>query len=302
MLCDVVYAIGLILAAKFGLSKFVDNAESEGFKLFRKVVYISSIAALVCGLLTGNYLGDFNQLIGIESLALSRQVSEVLQNPMSFILISLVIGIVHVNIGHVLGFIKGIKDKEKGVMPNKIGIFLLQICGIPVIMHSMFGANIPFLNDQAYSIMMYILIASIVLIIISSVMQKGAFLGGIFWIFDLTGLLGDIMSYARLAGVGLATFYLGSVFNMMGSLLSNMISSLLPNIGGIIAGVIVMVIILIAGHALNLILSSLTGFIHSIRLCFVEFLFKFFEGGGQEYGPFRLKGRAPIMVKEGTMK
>jgi V/A-type H+-transporting ATPase subunit I len=43
-------------------------------------------------------------------------------------------------------------------------------------------------------------------------------------------------------------------------------------------------------------LSAITCFVHSLRLCFVEFLFKFYEGGGRAYSPFRLKSR-PVFVK-----
>ena len=118
-------------------------------------------------------------------------------------------------------------------------------------------------------------------------------------IFDLTGILGDIMSYARLAGVGLATFYLASAFNMLAKLFSEeLFPNMVPGVAGVIIGSIIGIGILIFGHMLNLVLSVVTGFIHSLRLCFVEFLFKFYEGGGREYSPFKLKKRisAPILT------
>ena len=113
--------------------------------------------------------------------------------------------------------------------------------------------------------------------------------------FDITGLLGDVMSYARLAGVGLATFYLASTFNMMAELFSEMI----PGVIGTIIGTIIGIVILIFGHVINMVLTAITGFMHSLRLCFVEFLFKFYEGGGREYSPFRLKKRVtePVTIK-----
>jgi V/A-type H+-transporting ATPase subunit I len=95
------------------------------------------------------------------------------------------------------------------------------------------------------------------------------------------------MSYARLAGVGLATLYLASAFNMLAELFSN----LLPGGAGAIIGAILGIGILVFGHMLNLVLGVITGFIHSLRLCFVEFMFKFYEGGGREYSPFKLKKR-----------
>ena len=55
-------------------------------------------------------------------------------------------------------------------------------------------------------------------------------------------------------------------------------------------------IILIIGHMVNLLLGVLTGFIHSLRLCFVEFLLKFYEGGGTEYSPFKLRTRMSVVV------
>jgi V/A-type H+-transporting ATPase subunit I len=137
----------------------------------------------------------------------------------------------------------------------------------------------------------YFLIAGVLLVIISSIIQSGG-LGVMLWLFDITGLLGDVMSYARLAGVGLATFYLASTFNMMAGLFSEMI----PGVVGTIIGAILGVIILIFGHAINMVLTAITGFMHSLRLCFVEFLFKFYEGGGREYSPFRLKKRATVPV------
>jgi V/A-type H+-transporting ATPase subunit I len=64
----------------------------------------------------------------------------------------------------------------------------------------------------------------------------------------------------------------------------------------LIAGTLIFILVLLLGHILNLALSGITCFVHSLRLCFVEFLFKFYEGGGRPYSPFRLKAR-PVFVK-----
>ena len=292
MVGDVVYALGILLLGRFLLVKFTDNPESEGFRLFQKLIYISGSVALLIGLLTGTYLGDFYEFFGIESLAIVEWVKKTLQDPISFIMLALIIGFIHVNIGHVLALIRGIKERTKGVLLGKIGIFTLQICGIPCLMHNLLQVDIPLLNAQVLSALGYILMLSIVLIVVSSIIQQGAFMGSIFWIFDISGLFGDIMSYSRIAGVGLATFYLAFCFNLMADLFSGMI----PGVAGLVIGGIIAIVILLIGHALNLILSVLTGFIHSLRLCFVEFLFKFYEGGGREYSPFRLKTKASVVV------
>jgi len=294
MLGDVVYALGVLLLAKFLLPKFTDNPESENFKLFQRVLYISGCVALVVGLLTGTYLGDFlGKFFGIESLALVEGIEEIFKTPISFIVMAIVIGLIHVNIGHVLGLIKAVKEGNKGGVLSRIGLFTLQLCGIPYIMHSMLGVNIPLFNEGAYSILTYVLLLSIVLIVVASIMERGKFLGSIFWLFDLTGILGDVMSYARIAGVGLATFYLAFCFNLIADLFLGMI----PGVVGVVIGIIIAVVILLVGHMINLVLGMLTGFIHSLRLCFVEFLFKFYEGGGREYSPFRLRTRAPMVIR-----
>jgi len=293
MLGDVVYAALLMLFAYRGLRLLADNPESEGFKLFQRLIYISGGVGLVIGVLTGSYLGDFfPKFFGIE-LALAPTVQERLLDPVFFIAFSLIIGLVHVNIAHVLALIRGIKEGQKAVVPNKAGLFILQIGAIPWIMHGILGIDIPLLPEQIYPILLYIAILGVVLIVVSSLMEKGAFLGGIFWLFDVTGLLGDVMSYARLAGVGLATYYLAYCFNLMAELLSGMMPA------GIVLGIVgtlIFIIVLLVGHVLNLALSGITCFVHSLRLCFVEFLFKFYEGGGRAYSPFRFRAR-PASVK-----
>ena len=293
MICDVLYAIGLMLLGRFLLKKFVDDPTTENFKMFQNLLYISGGVALVGGLLTGQYFGNIFDFVGLTNLALVQGIKEALQDPIMFIGIALGIGFIHVNIGHIIAFVKAIKERNKGVIISKVGICLLQF-GVPTVLHSMMGMNIPGFTPEIYGILSYFLIAGVVLIVISSIMVSGG-LGAILWLFDITGLLGDVMSYARLAGVGLATYYLAFTFNQMATIFTEMLG------GGfaIIFGIILAVVIVVFGHAINLVLTAITGFMHSLRLCFVEFLFKFYEGGGTEYSPFRLRKRAvvPLTIK-----
>jgi len=288
MVCDVLYALGIILLARFLLGKFSDDPNTDSFKLFQRMIYICGGVALAGGLLTGQYFGDIYTFFGIESLALVQGAKEALQDPVTFILVALGIGFIHVNIGHLIAFIKGIKERQKAVIINKVGLFVFEL-GIPAILSSMLSMQLPGFTPQINSILLYFMVPGVLLIVISSIMQSGG-LGAIMWLFDITGLLGDVMSYARLAGVGLATFYLASTFNMMAGLFSDMI----PGSAGVIIGGIIGVFIVIFGHIINMVLTAITGFMHSLRLCFVEFMFKFYEGGGREYSPFKLKKRVAI--------
>jgi len=290
MVADVVYALGLILVSRFLLVRFLGG--SEEVKLFQRLIYICGGVALAMGLLTGNYLGDIYLFFGFENLALVAGVQQALQNPLTFVMLALMIGFIHVNIAHVIALIKGVKERNQGIIIGKIGLFSLQF-GIPFIFHTMLRFDIPLFPPQLYAISPYVMGAGVVLVVVGSLKQSGG-IGAILWLFDVTGLLGDIMSYSRIAGVGLATFYLASAFNMLARLFSDIIP--IPGIAGVIGGVILAIIILLIGHLINLLLSLITGFVHSLRLCFVEFLIKFYEGGGMRYSPFRLRKRTSVLV------
>jgi V/A-type H+-transporting ATPase subunit I len=292
MMNDVAYSAILLLFANRGLRKFVDDPESEGFKLFQRMLYISSGVGLIFGLLTGSYFGNFVQLFGVESLALSSWIQTLLGDPIQFIILSIIIGLIHVNIAHVLTLIKGVKARSKGTVVSKVGLFLLEIGAIPWIVHNLLHADIPILPEQAYPILLYVAAAGLILIIASYFRMNGPLLGGIFSLSEVTGILGDVMSYCRLAGVGLATYYLAYSFNLMATVLPDLI----PGAIGVVVGPLLAVIILLIGHTINSALTGISCFVHSLRLCFVEFLLKFYEGGGREYSPFRLKTR-PALAK-----
>ncbi|MBN2516335.1 MAG: hypothetical protein JXC33_09940 [Deltaproteobacteria bacterium] len=298
MLNDMVYAVGLLLLARFLLDKLVDDPTTEGTQLFRKVLYISGSVALVLGILSGTYLGDFPNMyfgVNIATIALVKGIQKQLSDPISFIILSLIVGLVHVNIAHMLGLIKGIKENDKGIVVSKIGLFLIQLFGIPYLFQSMLNIELFSLRAATYSAFLYPLLIGLLLVVIGAFIQMGA-LGAVFWIFDLTGILGDVMSYSRLAGVGLATFYLASSFNLLSDWVSKTVSSFIPGFAGLVIAFIIGTTLLLIFHIFNLFLSSLAAFIHSLRLCFVEYLLKFYEGGGREYAPFHLRLRKEVTV------
>ncbi|MCI1640734.1 MAG: hypothetical protein LKI42_05615 [Bacteroidales bacterium] len=101
-------------------------------------------------------------------------------------------------------------------------------------------------------------------------------LKGVASIYDVTGLLGDVLSYIRLFALGVSGGILGSVFNSMALQLGG-----IPYIGWFFC-----LLLLIVGHLLVMFLSSLSAFVHPMRLTFVEFYKNAnFEGGGRSYKP-----------------
>lgn len=292
---DVVYAIGIMLLAKFVLPKLADNPYSEGFVLFQRVLYISAAVGLVVGVLSGSYLGDNYQLLGIESMALVGAIAAMFRDPVQLILAAVGIGFVHVNIAHVLALMNAIKAKAIGAIVGKIGIFTMETFAILYAIVSLFDVNLAMLNPAMGNIFLYLMLVGILLIIVGTIMQSKG-LGVILWIFEITGVLGDVLSYSRLAGVALATFYLASSFRMLALVLRGLI----PGTLGLILGTVIAIFVLIFGHIINLALSAITAFVHSLRLCFVEFMFKFYEGGGRQYSPFKLRTRLSLSVEEKT--
>ena len=89
-------------------------------------------------------------------------------------------------------------------------------------------------------------------------------------IITLTDPVGNVLSYLRIAAIGLASVYLARVANELGFS------------GPIWIGLLVAALF----HALNLVLGVFSPTIQALRLHYVEFFGKFYEGGGKAFRPF----------------
>ena len=289
MIGDAVYGIVLLFLVYFVLDKMVENPESEGYKLFKKVLYASAIATIIAGVLQASYLGDFiMHILGWnmeEFNAFRDSITPVpwLTSAQMFIAFSMLIGLVHINIAHALMFAKALKYKFTWDMVNELGLFIAEAFGLPYILSDMLHT----ITIPNATLLAYMSLIGVLLIIAAKVKTAGSF-GAILWLFDLTGILGDVMSYARIAGVGLATYYLAMSFNQISALVYGGMMSVIGGIPGMVVGGIFAIAVFLIGHLLNIILSSLSGFVHSLRLFFVEFLPKFYEGNGIEFKPLKI--------------
>jgi V/A-type H+-transporting ATPase subunit I len=113
-------------------------------------------------------------------------------------------------------------------------------------------------------------------------------LGGVLKLYDVVGYFGDVLSYARLLALGLATGAIAMAINGVAEMASG-----IP-----IVGPIAVVLILIGGHLFNLAVNCLGGFVHSARLQYLEFFSKFFTGGGSAFQPFRVEKRYSTTRRE----
>ena len=104
----------------------------------------------------------------------------------------------------------------------------------------------------------------------------GRIAGGVYNLYGLSSWVGDFVSYSRLMALGLSSGFIGMAFNLM----ANMIGKswyLLPFAA----------LIFLVGHGFNLFLSLLSAYVHALRLTYVEFFGKFYEGGGKPFNKLK---------------
>ncbi len=221
------------------------------------VIVPASVASVVFGFMFGEVFG-FEGAFGVEFPRLISRVNDI--NGM--LLMAVAIGFLHINLGFVLGFLNELR--HRGIFKAfaaKLSWIILQ-AGIALIALSATGKlNVPVYAGVSLAL------ASVILIYIGESMRG---------MVEIPGLLSNFMSYARLAAVGLSSVELALVINGMAKQVSQ------SGAAGVAAGVL----ILFTGHTINLALGLLGSFLHSLRLHYVEFFTKFFEGGAFPFRPF----------------
>jgi V/A-type H+-transporting ATPase subunit I len=179
-----------------------------------------------------------------------------------FLGMTLAVGSVHVTLGLILGIGEAIRDRSQSHLLERGGMLLGLI--------SLF-----FLVGVLADLLPRSFMTPAICGIILGIVFLGASLG---WLGILMGpiefisLIGNVLSYLRIAAIGLASVYLAKVANDLAGM-----------VGNLIVGVILAVLI----HALNLVMGAFSPTIHSLRLHYVEFFRKFYEGGGRPYKPFK---------------
>ena len=104
--------------------------------------------------------------------------------------------------------------------------------------------------------------------------------GGFSALYGISGYVSDLLSYARLFGMGLATGVIAMVFNNVAGMFMN-------GVVGTIAGILILVV----GHAFNLGINALGAYVHTCRLQYIEFFGKFYEDGGKPFKPLTTQGK-----------
>ncbi len=276
MLSDAGYGIVMAVACFVVLKKF--NLEGTTRKMI-KLFFYCGISTIIWGALFGGWFGDFVQVFSRTILGKEVAIQPLwfnpLDDPMKLLIFSLALGVVHLFIGMGIKAYMQIKEGKWFDAVCDEGFWYLVIVGL---LAWLGGASISPALPQIGKWMTIIGAAGLLLTGGRHNKGIGKITGGLSNIYNITSYMSDILSYARLLALGLATGVIAQVVNTMGSLF-----------GGGAAGLIALLVIFVFGHALNIAINALGAFIHASRLQYVEFFGKFYEDGGEPFNPFRKK-------------
>jgi V/A-type H+-transporting ATPase subunit I len=177
--------------------------------------------------------------------------------------LSIGIALLHLNMGFVIGFFNVLRAHGmRHAVTEKLAWMILE-AGLALWILSMFPSADPFVAPALGYLGLGLVGLSLVLLVAGH---------GALAIMELPSLATNTLSYTRLTAVGMSKAGLALVFNMFA----------FDMLGGGVGGWAVWVL----GILFILPLAILAGGLHSLRLHFVEFFTKFYEGGGKRYEPF----------------
>ncbi len=276
-LTDAGYGIFLVLALWYFIKKM------QGDKKFFWMLMICSFATIIAGALTGGWFGDAVQVFtgvdsGLNSLRESVVLFDPMDSPMTFFALSLGLGYFQIMFGLAIALGHNIRRKDTVaavfdqvtwlVMLNSLVLFGLAKAGIILA---------PFAPLFAVTS-----IVPAIMILLGSERQGGwaGRIGmGVFSLFTTVFYMGDVLSYVRIMALGMVTAGFGMAVNICVGLVADV-----PYVGWLLG-----LVVFVGGHLLNIGLSVLGSFVHTMRLQFVEFFPKFFEGGGKQFSPLNTK-------------
>lgn len=278
MLGDAGYGLVILLLSLFGYLKF--GKHSPFLKNWSFLGIWLGTATTIAGLLMNSFFGDFiprfiyqDATRPLYSLTIAgiHLPLDALGDPLMILSIALLLGLVHLNLGIVLGLIQAFRQKKYKLFITQYFAWVpLQIGGGMLI--GMF-----ILRWELSSLLMY---SAVILTLVGVAL---VFLhSGPIGFFGITGYVGDWLSYARLLALGLATSGMALAFNVVAEL----VPALVP-----VVGIVLLPILLVILHTANLGIQALGAAVHSLRLQYVEFFNRFYEGGGKEFDPFQAKRR-----------
>lgn len=272
----------------------------EGVHYFARLLMLAGISTIVFGLLFGSwfgdlynpdYLGENNLLLRVKDVF---QVTDPLADPITMLVAALGIGMLNQFYG--IG-LKMYGAARRGDWTTAICDGLLWLITLPgmVIVISTVFVEIP---HPVYVLgvgMFTAGAAGLVLTqgrhaegLVAKIVTGVVSLYGIVGSYGCTAFIGDTLSYCRLLALALTTSIVGLTVN----LIAGMVSEGIPYVGGVL-----FVVVLVLGHTFNFAISMLGAFVHAMRLIFVEFFGRFYEGGAKPFEPLGFDSPAYILKR-----
>ena len=277
MLSDTGYGIVLSILTAVFIKLKRPTGMSGGFA---RVLFWGGISTIVWGVLVGTFFGmDFDVLFGTNNLF--PLFVDPMENPIGMLILCFGLGVLHILFGVALkmkvAFSKG--DWQTAIFDSFSWILIVlglivyavpsAVPGIPSIL-STIGLGAAGLG-------------ALMILLFKGREKKNPFartISGLGELYQVTSYLSDILSYARLFALGIATGVIASVFNELCKMLMGS-----PVLVLRILGIAVACVLLVALHGFNIAINTLGAFVHCARLQYVEFYGKFYEMGGRAFRP-----------------
>ncbi len=260
MLSDAAYGIILGILTAFVAYKLRGKG---GMGSLMAILAVSSVATIFWGGMLGGWFGieDVNPWIGFTPMS----------EPLKMMGLCLGLGVFQIIVGMLISMYMKIR---RGRLLDALfdqGLWLVIFMGVALIF-----------VDKTLGLSVMAAGAGGIVLTAGRAKKNffGKLAGGLGALYNVTGYLSDVLSYARLFGMGLATGVIAMVFNKVAMMMW----------GGVV-GTVFALVILIVGHVFNLGINTLGAYVHACRLQYIEFFGKFYEDGGVLFKPLDASGK-----------